>query len=134
MRSFNQPRHRHRRQRESAINDFECEFSAVDSAAPSCILAAHAAAAAELGGECNPTPGTEGLSEIRAAVSAPPRHSATAAAASHLGDGEYSPSAMGTGLSRFGATIAAASCNPTVVAALPRDSAAASAASQAAAD
>jgi len=139
MRSFNQPKHRCRRKRERAINDFEREFSEVDLAAPSRIQIAQAAAATELGGECNPTSGPEGPSEIRAAVSAPPGHSAMAAAASqesalNLGDGEYAPSAMGTRLCRFGATIVAASQKIAEVAAAPRDSATAAAASQAAAD
>ena len=136
MRSFNQPKHRCRRKRERAVNDFEREFSEVDLAVPSRVQIAHAAAATELGGECNPTYGTEGPSEIHAAVSAPPHHIAMAAAASqdsalNLGDGEYPPSALGTGLSRFDATMAAASHESAAVAAAaaPHDSATAAAAS-----
>ena len=136
MRSFNQPKRR-RRQRERAVNDFERAFSEVDLATPSRIQAACAAAAIELGGECNPTSGTEGLSEICAAVAAPRRDSATAAAASrdsalNLGDGEYAHSARGTGLSRFDATVATAFHDSATVTAPPRDSATAAAASQAA--
>ena len=138
MRSFNQPKRR-RRQRERAVNDFERAFSEVDLAEPSRIQAARAAAAIEFGGECNPTSGTEGLSEICAAVAAPRRDSATAAAASrdsalNLGDGEYAHSARGTGLSRFDVAVATAFHDSATVTAPPRDSATAAAASQAAAN
>ena len=79
--------------------------------------------------------GTEGLSEIGAAVAAPPPESATAMAASqdsalNLRDGEFAPSAMGTGLSECCAAVAAASRHSAAVTVPSRDGAVTAAASQ----
>ena len=86
--------------------------------------AAGTAAAANLGGECNPTSGTEGLSEIGAAVTADARDSVAFRTApcdsfSDLDEGECVPSATGTGLSEIGTAVVAASHASTSVAAIP---------------
>ena len=97
-------------------------------------LADRAAAAMNLGGECYPASGTEGLSEICSAVTADPCDSVAFGTVSRdslsdFGGGECSLSATGTGLSEIGVAVVAASDNSTSVAARSHDIAMAVAAS-----
>ena len=135
MQSFNQ--HKCRRSCDRAINAFERAFREVNSAAhrsnPS--IQAAVAAAANVGGECNPASGTEGQSDIGGAVAAAPCDTvgfgtALSDSSSDLGGGECAPSATGTGLSEIGAVVAAASHDSAAVTAPSGDSATAAAASQ----
>ncbi len=135
MRSFNQ--HKRHRSRDRAIDVFEQAFREVNSAAhcSNSSNQAAVAAAANLGGECNPASGTEGQSEIGAAVAAAPSDTvgfgtALSDSSSDLGGGECAPSATGTGLSEIGAVVAAASHDSAAVTAPSGDSATAAAASQ----
>ena len=135
MRSFNQ--RKRRRSRDRAINAFERAFHEVNLAAHRSDSSNQAAvaAAANLGGECNPASGTEGQSDIGAAVAAAPRdtvgfRTALSDRSSDLGGGECAPSATDTGLSEIGAVAAAASHDSAAVTAPSGDSATAAAASQ----
>ena len=98
MRSFDQSK-RCCFQHERAINAFEWAFSE----------AAGAAAAMNLGGECNPASCTVGLTEIGAAVAAAPR-------------GECNPASCTVGLTEIGAAVMAAPHDSVVFGTTPRDS------------
>ena len=135
MRSFNQ--RKRRRSRDRAINAFERAFHEVNLAAHRSDSSNQAAvaAAANLGGECNPASGTEGQSEIGAVVAAAPRGTvgfgtALSDSSSDLGGGECAPSATGAGLSEIGVVVTAASHDSAAVTAPSGDSAPVAAASQ----
>ena len=103
VQSFNQ--RKRCRSCDRAINAFERAVREVNSAAhcSNSINQAAVAAAANLGGECNPASGTEGQSEIGVAFAAAPHDTVGFGSSSDLGGGECAPSANGTGLSEIGA-------------------------------